>query len=157
MYFIHPDSPISPPIAMLMQMDFHGYLCKRVIVRLLCLQVSTLAKFRHFLSLLTVFVQQHAETLFSAGCYCTRGSGWPGRVTDVLKPYLIRKQGLTVEDGCILWGIRVLIPRCLQEDILTEQGRRSRSGRPGKCRTNNLRACSCKKHAILTLPLRTSA
>ena len=54
---------ISPPIAMLMQMDFHGYLCKRVIVPLLCLQVSTLGKFRHFLSLLTVFVQQQAETL----------------------------------------------------------------------------------------------
>ena len=33
--------------------------------------------------------------------------GWPGRVPDVLKPFLIRKQELIVEDGCILWGIRV--------------------------------------------------
>jgi len=60
--------------------------------------------------------------------------GWPGRVPDVLKPYHIRKQELTVEDGCILWGIRVLIPRCLQEDILTEL----HQGHPGVSRMKTL-------------------
>lgn len=45
--------------------------------------------------------------------------GWSQRF-DGDKPYYDRRSELTVHQGCILWGIRVVIPNKLQERILEE-------------------------------------
>ena len=43
-------------------------------------------------------------------------SGWPYLVQDVqLKPFATRKDELSVQDGCILWGKRVVIPNSDEE------------------------------------------
>ena len=37
--------------------------------------------------------------------------GWPQALDDpVLQPYFLRKQELSVDQGCVLWGLRVVIP-----------------------------------------------
>eukprot|EP00731_Ephydatia_muelleri_P017067 Em0010g165a len=46
--------------------------------------------------------------------------GWPGVVSDDLKPYLSRQAELGTEGGCILWGIRVVVPQALQSKVLGE-------------------------------------
>ena len=45
--------------------------------------------------------------------------GWSIRI-DGDKPYYERRNELTVHQGCILWGIRVVIPGKLQERVLEE-------------------------------------
>ena len=47
--------------------------------------------------------------------------GWPTHLTnDQLRPFVARKTELTLHDGCILWGSRVVIPASLQATILRE-------------------------------------
>jgi len=47
--------------------------------------------------------------------------GWPSRITrDKYKPFFTRKDELTVEDNCILWGRRVIIPSKYREAMLEE-------------------------------------
>ena len=47
-------------------------------------------------------------------------SGWPTEVDDVLMPYWNRRTEISIERGCLLWGIRVVIPQKLQEAVLEE-------------------------------------
>ena len=48
-------------------------------------------------------------------------SGWPVAQSDpTIQPYWVRRQELTIEQGCILWGIRVIVPRSLQQQVLDE-------------------------------------
>ena len=47
-------------------------------------------------------------------------SGWPTEVDDVLVPYWNRRTEISIERGCLLWGIRVVIPQKLQEAVLEE-------------------------------------
>ena len=47
-------------------------------------------------------------------------SGWPDRVSESLQPFWRRKEELSLEGGCILWGMRVIIPKKLQPQILSE-------------------------------------
>ncbi|XP_039862929.1 uncharacterized protein LOC120718450 [Simochromis diagramma] len=45
--------------------------------------------------------------------------GWPATVEqDQLKPYAKRQQELSVQDGCILWGSRVIVPPPGQSQII---------------------------------------
>ena len=46
--------------------------------------------------------------------------GWPDKVNDILKPYWNRRTKLTSENDCIMWGIQVVVPVKLQEQILQE-------------------------------------
>jgi transposase InsO family protein len=46
--------------------------------------------------------------------------GWPNQVDHYLEPYQHRKDELTIQQGCVLWGSRVIIPAVLQRDILNE-------------------------------------
>ena len=46
--------------------------------------------------------------------------GWPDKVEEALKPYWNRRTELTLEDDCVMWGIRVVIPAKLQEQVLQE-------------------------------------
>ena len=45
--------------------------------------------------------------------------GWPPKTTEeCIKPYFERRHELTVEQGCVMWGVRVVIPMKLQLDEL---------------------------------------
>lgn len=46
--------------------------------------------------------------------------GWPEEVRDELKPYWSRRLELSVLDGCILWGNRVVIPLPGRNGLLAE-------------------------------------
>ena len=49
--------------------------------------------------------------------------GWPQSMKalpDNLQPYFQRKNELTTDQGCILWGLRVVIPQKFQERLLNE-------------------------------------
>ena len=45
---------------------------------------------------------------------------WPSNVEADLKPYFQRQTELSVEAGCLMWGIRVIVPKKLQKAVLTE-------------------------------------
>ena len=47
-------------------------------------------------------------------------SGWPQDCTPTLRPYWSRRFELTVEGECLLWGIRVIVPKKLQKKLLEE-------------------------------------
>ena len=58
-------------------------------------------------------------------------SGWPPYVNEpTLMPYWQRRNELSVEDNCLLWGRRVVIPNELQINILNEL----HECHPGMCR-----------------------
>ena len=45
---------------------------------------------------------------------------WPAEVTEELKPYFNRREELTLEGNCLLWGMRVVVPKPLQGVVLEE-------------------------------------
>ncbi|XP_021340098.1 uncharacterized protein K02A2.6-like [Mizuhopecten yessoensis] len=48
-------------------------------------------------------------------------SGWPNHVTDTeLQPYFQRREQLSTEQGCILWGLRIIIPPAYRERLLAD-------------------------------------
>ena len=48
-------------------------------------------------------------------------SGWPAQCDqDELKPYFNRRNELSVDQGCLLWGCRVVIPPCYRKKLLEE-------------------------------------
>ena len=62
-------------------------------------------------------------------------SGWPNHTDEEsLKPYFTRRHELTIEDGCILWGRRVVIPDAQRMHILNEL----HECHPGMCRMKAL-------------------
>lgn len=46
--------------------------------------------------------------------------GWPQESDDALKPYFQRRQEITVQDGCLLWGNRVIVPIKGRKQMLSE-------------------------------------
>lgn len=46
--------------------------------------------------------------------------GWPEQVEEPLTPYFRRRNELSVEQGCLLWGMRVIIPKSLQARVLQD-------------------------------------
>ena len=54
-------------------------------------------------------------------CYEYTLNGWPNHVTDdILKTFYRRRSELSAEQGCLLWGLRVVIPPCYRERLLNE-------------------------------------
>ena len=45
-------------------------------------------------------------------------SGWPVKVPDTLKPYFTHHDEMSIEEGCILYEIRVIVPKKLQSSML---------------------------------------
>ena len=45
-------------------------------------------------------------------------SGWPAKSNGKLRAFAARKNELSLEKGCILWGTRVVIPSSLQTKVL---------------------------------------
>ena len=46
--------------------------------------------------------------------------GWPTAVDESLLGYFNRRHEISVEGGCLLWGIRVIVPEKLQKRVLDE-------------------------------------
>ena len=44
--------------------------------------------------------------------------GWPKEVQKELEPYKSRQDEIVLEGGCLMWGIRVIIPERLQQKVL---------------------------------------
>ena len=63
--------------------------------------------------------------------------GWPSDVGIELKPYWCRKTELTVQNDCLIWGIRVIVPPALREKVLEEL----HSGHSGMTRMKSLARC----------------
>lgn len=62
-------------------------------------------------------------------------TGWPDKTTaPEVTPYFNKRHEITVEDGCLLWGIRVIIPSILRERVLFEL----HTGHPGIVRMKSL-------------------
>ena len=62
--------------------------------------------------------------------------GWPNYNSDeALKPYFSRKDELSVQDGCLLWGNRVVIPRKERTRVVEEL----HETHPGICRMKDLK------------------
>ena len=61
---------------------------------------------------------QADPVLLKVCLYCQRG--WPNDENPELKPYGTRHYELTVEAGCLLWVMRVVIPDSCRKDVLHE-------------------------------------
>ena len=59
------------------------------------------------------------DPILSKACRFTK-LGWPHQVKECLKPYWYQRNEITVEGDCLLWGIRAIVPKKLQEDVLKE-------------------------------------
>ena len=46
--------------------------------------------------------------------------GWPNKIEEQFKPYFIRRSELSVDNSCVLWGGRVIIPMQLRTKVLEE-------------------------------------
>ena len=109
------------------------------------------------------------DPILSKVLRCVTG-GWPKHCETELRPYWFRRFELTVEGGCLLWGIRVLVPQTLQRRLLDELHRdhpgitrmktvaRSYMWWPGldKLIENLVKSCSsclAVKHAPAVAPL----
>ena len=60
-----------------------------------------------------------SDPLLSKVYRYTRGN-WPRQIPQCLRPFYDKRHELTVEEGCLLWGYRVIIPKCLREKLLQE-------------------------------------
>ena len=63
-------------------------------------------------------------------------NGWPiNHCADPdLKPYFTRRHELPVEQGCLMWGLRTVIPPALRQPVLTEL----HEGHPGIARMKSI-------------------
>ena len=46
--------------------------------------------------------------------------GWPAEILEDLKPYYHWSNELTIETNCVVWGIRVVVPKKLRARVLEE-------------------------------------
>ena len=46
--------------------------------------------------------------------------GWPNSHDTELNPFYTRRNELSLHDGCLTWGLRVVIPSKLREQVLNE-------------------------------------
>ena len=61
----------------------------------------------------------HQDSVLSKVLLYTK-CGWPLTIPEVLKPYWKRRLEISLEDECIIWGIRVIIPYKLRKKVLQE-------------------------------------
>lgn len=47
-------------------------------------------------------------------------NGWPEKVEDRFKPYFLRRTELSIENDCLFWGYRLIIPETLRQKMITE-------------------------------------
>ena len=64
----------------------------------------------------------------------TRSKIIDDKISDDIKPYHNKRSALTIEDGVILWGLRVILPEQLRNEVLKEL----RQNHPGISRMKSL-------------------
>lgn len=47
-------------------------------------------------------------------------NGWPTKIHDAMQAYKLRQNELTIEQGCLMWGHKVVIPSKFRADLLEE-------------------------------------
>ena len=47
-------------------------------------------------------------------------NGWPKKIKDELKNYKIKENELTIENECLMWGHRLVVPSSLRQKVLEE-------------------------------------
>ena len=57
--------------------------------------------------------------------------GWPKEVPNDVQPYVQRQTELSIENDCLLWGTRAVIPKSLQDTLLKSL----HDNPPGTCTT----------------------
>ena len=65
---------------------------------------------------------------------CVQHGTWPFPMPEELAPYHRKKDEMTIHDGCLLWGKRVIVPRKLHSKLLEEL----HVGHVGVCRMKAL-------------------
>ena len=60
------------------------------------------------------------DTVLAKLYTCIRHGTWPSPVPDDLMPYFRRKFELTLQNGCVIWGKHVVIPKLLRDQLLKE-------------------------------------
>ena len=58
-------------------------------------------------------VLKHVSTILQSG-------EWPKTIENVYRPYYDRRHELSTEDNIILWGLKVVIPTPLRQNVLKE-------------------------------------
>ena len=71
---------------------------------------------KHPVSVLEIARQTARHPVFAKALAMTQ-NGWPVHfcTTPELKPFLLRKDELSVEQGCLMWGLRTITPPPLQK------------------------------------------
>ena len=64
-------------------------------------------------------IATRSDPLLSKVLHYTK-RGWPTQVPEALNPFSTRRHELSIEGECLLWGMRVLVPKKLQGAILQE-------------------------------------
>ncbi|XP_046402877.1 uncharacterized protein K02A2.6-like [Ischnura elegans] len=64
-----------------------------------------------------IIVQSKADKVLQKVIHFTQ-AGWPKCCEEGLKPYFVRRHELTVSEGCLCWGNRVVVPRVLRGKVL---------------------------------------
>ena len=59
------------------------------------------------------------DPIFSKVLHHTK-QGWPSPVPESLQALHAKRNEISIEDDCLLWGIRVIIPKALRRDLLQE-------------------------------------
>ena len=49
--------------------------------------------------------------------YCYVQEGWSNKVPKELQPYKHRENELSTENGCVMWGMQVVIPQKLHSQV----------------------------------------
>ena len=104
---------------MQMLMDFHIFqspTIQVILMRTLRLPYSTL----HKIDCLPLTAQQVQQATVLSHVLQYTKNRWPAAVDDSLKVYFNKQQEITVERGCLLWRIRVIVPVKLRKEVLDE-------------------------------------
>ena len=84
-------------------------------------QVPVVQLRKHPVSVFEIARQTARHPVFAKALAMTQ-NGWPVHfcTTPEIKPFFLRKDEPSVEQGCLMWGLRTIIPPSLQEQILCE-------------------------------------
>ena len=64
--------------------------------------------------------QSARDSMLGSVLQAVQHGGWPQVVSKELMPFYRRRTELTVNEGCLLWGRRVVIPQKLRNSLLSE-------------------------------------
>ena len=69
-----------------------------------------------------VLIREHTgnDEILTRVIICLREGKWPDNIDDNLQPYYKKRDEIPIEDGLLLWGLRVILPVSLKDIILQE-------------------------------------